>query len=108
LAIGAAIDDRGDSRLDAGRSPGAGGREPAAGCAEPVAVAALWPGGSQRRYRCLLSGFDFDDRKRVALRDDPGATGVAEQSAAGDEERTGGFNAATSTVLTGSVVRRTN
>ena len=58
--------------------------------------------------RVYLAALTLTPRKRAALRDDPGAAGMAEQSVAGDEERTGGFNAATPAVLAGSLVRRTN
>ena len=58
--------------------------------------------------RVYSGSSDLDLGKRVAVWDDSGAASVAEQSVAGDEERTGGFNAAAPVYVAGPVARRTN
>ena len=68
-------------------------RGPAAGCAEPVAYRSFGASGSQRGCACLPGRSGIDPGKRAAVWDGSGAAGVAEQSVADDEERTGGFNA---------------
>ena len=106
VASNAATVNRGDGVVDTRRGGGAGDRGSATGCAEPMAFP--WPSGSQRGCACLLGSSDLDSVKRVAVWDDSGAARVAEQSVAGNEERTGGFNAPAPFSPAGSVVRRTN
>ena len=69
---------------------------------------AVRPSGSQRGCACLPGSSVPDLGKRAAVWDDSGAAGVAEQSVTGDEERTGGFNAAAPIYSAGPVARRTN
>src|SRR5437773_9274314 len=46
--------------------------------------------------------------KRIAIWDDSSAAGQAKQSTAGDEERSGGFNASASLYVARLAVRRSN
>src|SRR6185295_14666303 len=93
MAAGAATVDGSDGGVADGRSGGSGDCGPNSACGQPVAIA-LWPSGSQRGCGCIPGRSNVEPRKRAAVRDDPSAAGVAEQSVAGDEERTGGFNVA--------------
>ena len=69
---------------------------------------ALRSSGSQRGCACLSGSSELDLIKRPAVWDDSGAAGLAEQSVAGDEERTSRFDAAAPVCVAGPVAGRTN